>query len=521
MTLSMELPENENVQLNEQNFRHVCRLCLQSDEVFINVFEGIEQNPSKRPLADRVYDLYQIKLLKDDGLPTNICHRCLYLSELFSEFRDGVHQCERKLQDFVVSMASRSNDDVTPTWHLDDILHDQHRSSEFQQNDVVIIDPLKCYVSSDEDSDDETTTENPQPAEINKEFPVPLPHYPMTVPDSNRSFLSDTSVIFDPKPLRNVCFCKYCEAAFAQRHECDAHEKSSHDPLVPHICRFCAFSCDEQVNLIAHIRQFHDAERPYFCTQCNKNFGRRADLRKHAVSHTNIRPFSCPVCAKAFSRKTNVTNHMKTHEDKKNSSNDSVRTQKTPIKSKTMANTEYQPMFIDQQPYPSYTNQSYQIQQISPTKQENAIYSKCNVRSEPNTIPKLKLKLTKPFQMSPSTPTSSRHNCTTCKKSFKTKRDLDRHSQIHNGTKFQCSHCQKGFARRDKLVRHEKIHTNRNKTAALPESAFLVENLKRNSHFTSTEQKSSPSTLIEKLTSKPDDFRPKFYAEYDLSETNN
>lgn len=62
MTLSMELPENEDVQLTEQNFRHVCRLCLQADEVVVNVFEGIETNPSKRPLADRVYDLYQIKV---------------------------------------------------------------------------------------------------------------------------------------------------------------------------------------------------------------------------------------------------------------------------------------------------------------------------------------------------------------------------------------------------------------------------------------------------------------------------
>lgn len=58
----MELPENDDVQLNEQNFRNICRLCLRADEEFINVFDRIEQNPMKRPLADRVYDLYQIKV---------------------------------------------------------------------------------------------------------------------------------------------------------------------------------------------------------------------------------------------------------------------------------------------------------------------------------------------------------------------------------------------------------------------------------------------------------------------------
>lgn len=58
----MELPEDEDVQLTEQNFRNVCRLCLHADDEFINVFDRIEQNPSKQPLADRVYDLYQIKV---------------------------------------------------------------------------------------------------------------------------------------------------------------------------------------------------------------------------------------------------------------------------------------------------------------------------------------------------------------------------------------------------------------------------------------------------------------------------
>lgn len=74
MTLGMEVQENDDVQLTEQNFRHVCRLCLHADEDFIDVFDGIDRNPSKQPLADRVYDLYQIKV--------NI----LNLSEIFNHF---------------------------------------------------------------------------------------------------------------------------------------------------------------------------------------------------------------------------------------------------------------------------------------------------------------------------------------------------------------------------------------------------------------------------------------------------
>lgn len=58
----MDLEENEDVQLTEQNFRSVCRLCLRSDEDFVNVFDRIEESSSRQPLVNRVYDLYQIKV---------------------------------------------------------------------------------------------------------------------------------------------------------------------------------------------------------------------------------------------------------------------------------------------------------------------------------------------------------------------------------------------------------------------------------------------------------------------------
>lgn len=65
MTLAtMDEPQNDDndVQLTKQNFRQVCRLCLHADEDVVDVFNGIDENSLKRLLADRVYDLYQIKV---------------------------------------------------------------------------------------------------------------------------------------------------------------------------------------------------------------------------------------------------------------------------------------------------------------------------------------------------------------------------------------------------------------------------------------------------------------------------
>lgn len=416
---------------------------------------------------------------------------------------------------------------MTPTeWHLDDILHNQHESNDFYQNNVVVIDPLKCYVSSD----DECSV-----AEKSIEITdIASPETSKHLKNKNQKEVKKQTKLSETRPLRNVCFCKYCEAAFAQRNDCDAHEMNNHDPEMPYACSFCPFRCDNQVNHIAHIRQLHDAERPYFCVQCNKNFGRRADLRKHAVSHTGIRPFSCPVCKKTFSRKTNVTNHMKVHEEKKTSNKETPspvksltqpkrpRLKNVPANFQMMSYEGYQPPYQQDPPVPGLY-QGFQMNQFTPpSPHENAIYSKCAVKSDPNTIPKLKLKIKLPKPPNANVP--RQFSCQTCKKMFKTKRDLSRHSQTHSGImKFHCSTCQKGFARRDKLARHEKIHANQKKTAALPESAFLMENLKRGSHF-SAENKSSPVSgpnQIERQPFKPDTYRPQFYAEYDLSGTNN
>lgn len=431
-----------------------------------------------------------------------------------------MHQCERKLQDFVSSLASNSTEIIRPEWHLADILHDQQESSEFHQNDVVVIDPLKCYESSDDEHD--TSNEIQRQSELYSDTLAMTPvQQPMPVQQKKRPAQKQQRRPNndDFRPLLNVSFCKYCEAPFIHRNECEAHE-NTHDPSLPYVCNFCPFRGDDPVNFIGHIRLCHDAERPYFCTKCNKQFGRRTDLRKHGVSHTGIRPFSCPICGKAFSRKTNVTNHMKVHEGKKGRTNKAMVASgkgQSPIKQQHpkiafgIPDGAY-PSMIG---FPQFPSQNFQSNQFATSSTENAIYSKCAVKSEPL---KLKLKLKKPFQAATA---SRKFECTTCKKAFKTKRDLDRHSQIHTGKKFRCSICQKEFARRDKLVRHEKIHGNRNK--ALPESAFLPENLKR-SHV-ATEYRATATTASGMVDKQPpftmDTFRPQFYAEYDLSETNN
>lgn len=61
MTINMESLEKDDVQLTEQNFRHICRLCLRADEEIVNIFRR-PTTESRPPLVDRVNELYHLKV---------------------------------------------------------------------------------------------------------------------------------------------------------------------------------------------------------------------------------------------------------------------------------------------------------------------------------------------------------------------------------------------------------------------------------------------------------------------------
>lgn len=62
MTINMESPENDDIQLTEQNLRHICRLCLRADEEIVDIFHR-PTTESKQSLVDRVNELYHLKVM--------------------------------------------------------------------------------------------------------------------------------------------------------------------------------------------------------------------------------------------------------------------------------------------------------------------------------------------------------------------------------------------------------------------------------------------------------------------------
>lgn len=54
--------ESRDDGLSEENFPNLCRLCLQNDDFIVDIFHSLDPNPSRKPLPERIFDLYQIKV---------------------------------------------------------------------------------------------------------------------------------------------------------------------------------------------------------------------------------------------------------------------------------------------------------------------------------------------------------------------------------------------------------------------------------------------------------------------------
>lgn len=530
-----------------------------------------------------------MQITKGDALPSNICHGCLFTTELFSDFRDKVQKCEQKLQKFVVSLSTKNEGQppfvmgaMTPIDMPDD-----------GSSQIVVIDPTKCYASSDEENDVDDDTK--QSIDFTTDGTAPVAN------GKSDSKLFNAEM---PDGFRNIFFCQYCESAFVSQQECEAHETHGHDPQLPHVCNFCPFRAVDRITVIAHIKQMHGSDKPYVCVQCNKQFGRRSDLKKHAICHTGIRPFACTVCPKSFSRNSNLQKHIKSHQGLKPfacqscprsftsttdlqrheithlESNRPFRCDKCPAtfarrdalqqhKSKhdPAKSIDFDNMVMSMNPFSETTeypllSSALGIPPAQVTSQPTAMFDvpehvRDNITIYPHLVTgdaytfmpnnpkkgkepppktlvcdKCPKKFSKPSSllnhMNVHRNIGPSHECQPCQKTFKTKRELQRHNLIHNGVKkFQCNTCGKRFMRRDKLVRHENVHKSK-KLAALPESAFLPENLiKHDTFYSSAERRAqqfaAPTIseqqrlqLLEQQT-----LRPQFYAEYDLTEANN
>lgn len=223
-----------------------------------------------------------------DGLPSLICHRCLYKVEFCLEFRQMCFMSDASLRQYHAGLPYKPIEmcPLPPPPPPPPI----HEGEPPLETDVVmVVDPATL----DYESDFETDT------------------------NEHNNSDNDNETLSELYESKNVVMCRYCDQAFTDKGECSAHEGNAHNHSVPYECNNCEMGFADRLQYSAHLKSVHQNEKPYNCPQCHRTFARRSDLRKHTIVHTGVKPFTCNVCFKSFSRNTNLSKHMRIHSGRK------------------------------------------------------------------------------------------------------------------------------------------------------------------------------------------------------------
>lgn len=274
------------------------------------------------------------QIIQNDGLPNQICSRCLSLLGKYYKFKNKIEESDRILRKYLnISLKNEHYDILNIALNEADIQNITDASSVHQNNTILLASGLdsvdngfKVSVSEDlkYDENSQYIADGPPPL-------VPLEQctnkqdvlHGRMVPDLPK----DTPPLVPLKPLASIDMlekldietlqyqCTKCSEQFSSLSSLKSHKLSicQADMLQ---CNICHKKFTEPRKLIGHLKG-HMTVKDCKCEICGKAYPNHSTLTIHMRTHTGERPFKCELCSKGFARWAGLVGHMKVHASEK------------------------------------------------------------------------------------------------------------------------------------------------------------------------------------------------------------
>lgn len=303
---------SKNLDITVNDFENICRTCL-SREDLKPLYESML-------LSDMLMSFTFVTFTKEDGLPVNICKKCIceinqaYIFAKRCEATDSIlRKCIKNRTKFTNNLSQAQI--VEPINEVKKEIQIDINSQIIPPNSCRIVEGVledykngeqnvmieNVYDETYDDSVDQSyrhtmyseTFDNPGPMRE----PYPGGVYNEAVTHPNNSQRMHTEENFSAK------------RALAIHNTSNTNEKQ-------HVCSFCnkTFSHFTQLNI--HMR-IHAPGQLYSCIVCDKSFSKVSSLRRHNRSHIGLKPYNCSICNQTFTQSHHLKIHMRIHRGEK------------------------------------------------------------------------------------------------------------------------------------------------------------------------------------------------------------
>lgn len=262
--------------------------------------------------ANNLLSFFQINT--EDGLPANICEKCISkLSNAF-EFKHLCETTDSSLRDYLKSKGIKQENAQTGAASTEQDL----------QNQLLDFNAMYNELQAKEVETSQVKSEPEFPATVNGEAQLKNRDY-IEIIDNDKIIFTCNScnkVFYTLEGLKshkrvhtgemykcNICNKEYTRPNHLQRH------MASHTRRKVHICKICNKTLTRLEHLKRHLIT-HMKNKPFQCEMCKRGFNRAEHLVNHAKRCKGDKIYACEVCNKGFTRTDSLEVHMRLHENK-------------------------------------------------------------------------------------------------------------------------------------------------------------------------------------------------------------